>query len=324
MLSVWEARKIAIAELAELQSEDYSSSNLTQEVDLLLRYLLKCENLVIGPQFLTSSQLADLQAMLLRRKQREPLQHILGEAYFYGLTLAVGPGCFIPRPETETLVEKALQHCEKEAFTGEQTYHIYDLCAGSGAIILALMYHLFERQKPSLANSGIRCVPDYKATGVLRRSLKIRGLAVEKSAAALSYTRQNLQKYPELSERITLLEEDATSFNPLVVGYPRANLILCNPPYVALGDIRQAEAHHDPQMALYGGGEKGLEIPLQILDNLDNLLAKQGTLIMEHAEHQGKALVSKALDSGFETAQTIRDLTGAERFLLASGYSGGR
>lgn len=325
MNSIWQARKAALVELSSLKSADYSGLTIAREVDIILRYLLQCQDLIVGPQYLTDTQLADFHTMIARRKSQEPLQHILGEAYFYGLTLTVGPGCFIPRPETEILVEIALGEYEKARVEqnqiGDDTdkpYLIYDLCAGSGAIILAVMKQIRERQESYQKTGGSKCRNPSADNGV--ENLVICGLAVEKSPEAISYTHKNLQRYAELASAITLVETDVTSFNPTSTGYSKANLILCNPPYVAPGDVYQPEARFDPEMALYGGGERGLEIPLAILENLENLLENHGTLIMEHAEHQGVELVNRARQLGFAHAETIRDLTGAERFLLATNY----
>jgi release factor glutamine methyltransferase len=236
------------------------------------------------------------EAMLVRRAAREPLQYITGHAPFRFLDLAVGPGVFIPRPETESVVQAALD------WLGEQRIaqpRIVDLCAGSGAIGLSIATEL----------------PDAQVW------------AVERSPQAIAWTRRNRDAVlsdsvlsgAAGSVRYHLIQGDATDATTLAELDGTIDAVVTNPPYVPLSQIpEQPEVReHDPDMALYGGSDDGLAIPIAILARASALLRHGGLLVMEHDISQGQSLVERALHRGFETARTGNDLTGRPRYLFA-------
>lgn len=224
---------------------------------------------------LTESQHAQYLDLVTRRAQRIPLQHLTGEGYFRYLTLKVGPGVFSPRPETETVVQVGLD------FIGSvQGSRCVDLCSGSGAIAAAL--------KTELKDSSV--------------------WAVELSDDAIGYTRANCEPLG-----VTVLHQDASSL-PQELN-DTMDLVISNPPYIPPNAIpREIEVReHDPQMALYGLGDDGLQIPRAVSAQALALLRPGGLYVMEHAEVQADSAAAMLTQLGFETVTGHQDLTGRAR-----------
>lgn len=232
------------------------------------------------------------RVMVDRRANREPLQHITGHAPFRYLDLKVGPGVFIPRPETELIVQEGLDWAVKH---GMYTARVVDLCAGSGAIGLA-----FATEMPG---SEV--------------------WAVEKSERTAQWTRRNLdetaKKHPGIAGNYHLEIADAT-LNPTLGQLDGTiDIVLTNPPYVPLTDVpQQPEVRdYDPQMALYGGSADGTLIPELIIDRAAGLLRQGGLLVMEHDITQGDRLAAYADAHGFARAFVRNDYTNRPRYLVA-------
>jgi release factor glutamine methyltransferase len=220
---------------------------------------------------------------IARRATREPLQHILGVAWFRSLELRVGPGVFVPRPETELLAEYAVEALRAQAVP--EPIGI-DLGTGSGAIALAM------------------------ATEVPHARI----FAVEKSPEAAAWTRQNIAAYGDC---VTLVEGDmADTFEELV---GRVSVVATNPPYIPAAAIpRDVEVQlFDPAMALYGG-EDGLDIVRVISRRALELLVPGGLLIMEHGELQGQQIREILAADGWRAPQTLKDLTHRDRYTRAT------
>lgn len=222
-----------------------------------------------------------LDAVVTRRSAREPLQHITGTAPFRHLELAVGPGVFVPRPETETVVQYAI-----DALLGSPLPAPIgiDLGTGSGAIALAM------------------------ATEVPHASI----FATELSPDAYPWAVRNTQDVANL----TLVNEDlAHAFGELD---GTASVVISNPPYVPDAAIpRDPEVRlYDPSMALYGG-EDGLDIVRVLSVRALELLHPGGLLVIEHGELQGEAIRSILTQDGWRAASTHRDLTLRDRATTA-------
>lgn len=229
------------------------------DAELLLAHVLGLSrgNLILSRD-LTEEQHRSYNDLVEQRCRRKPLQHLTGDAGFRRLVLTVGPGVFVPRPETETLVELAVRHLR-----AQPTPHVaYDLCAGSGAIAL------------SVASE----VPSTDMT------------AVEFSDAALPWLRRNVDKHSDALQladsRVNVRHDDAT----MVHGAGDAQLVTCNPPYIPDAATPQEPevAHYDPPMALYGGPD-GLDLVRALRPVFAQLLASGGLLLVEHADVQGDA-----------------------------------
>lgn len=230
--------------------------------------------------------------MVDRRSKREPLQHITGHAPFRYLDLKVGPGVFIPRQETELVVQEGVDWITKHDMYSAK---VVDLCAGSGAI-------------------GLSFVTEVPGSEVW---------AVEKSEQTAQWTRVNLnetaKKYPSIASNYHLEIADATQTPTLNQLDGTIDIVLTNPPYVPLADIpQQPEVRdYDPDLALYGGSADGTLIPERIIARAAKLLKNGGLLVMEHDITQGERLSAFALSYGFSNVMVHNDYTGRPRYMTA-------
>lgn len=233
------------------------------------------------------------ESMLTRREAREPLQHIVGHAPFRYLELEVGPGVFVPRPETELVVQEAIDWITAH---GLYSPRVVDLCAGSGAIGLAIATE----------------VPGAQVW------------AVELDTQAAQWTRRNMHKvgerFPDLVANYRLEVADATCPVTLATLDGTADVVISNPPYIPLTNVpQQPEVRDfDPDTALYGGSADGMMIPERIIVRAAALVRKGGLFVMEHDITQGDRTVAFARANGFTEARTHADLTGRPRYLVAT------
>lgn len=256
------------------------------EATWLLEWALETPSLVTAPDEVGIRTAEKYRSAIAQRRARIPLQHITGEMAFRYLTLTAGAGVFSVRPETEGLVDIALEAFPKRR---DIPLQVADLCAGSGAVGLALAN---ERENTQVA-------------------------LVELDPTAASYLRKNAANTPKADgSDAQVYVEDATEALPGKEG--TFDLVLSNPPYVSHAEApTQAEAQADPIMSLFGGGEDGLVVPRGVVGRAFELLKDGGTLVMEHGENQGEALRDHARSVGFSSAETQQDLTGRDRYLVA-------
>jgi release factor glutamine methyltransferase len=210
------------------------------------------------------SELEQLEftSLVARRCEREPLQHIIGVAWFRHLELAVGPGVFIPRPETEILVSVALNELPQSG-----SLSVVELCAGSGAIALSI-----ASERPNTHVIAVELSPD--AFPWLQRNIA----AHEKQLA-------------KTGSSVTAIQADATDPNLLSDFANRIDAVLTNPPYIPNSMVpRDVEVqNYDPALALYGGGD-GLDVIRGLLPVAAKLLKTDGLILIEHADAQGESL----------------------------------
>lgn len=232
--------------------------------------------------------LARLDGLVAERAARVPLQHLTGTAPFRRLELEVGPGVFVPRPETEGAVDHVLAE-----LAGTEAPVVVDLCTGSGALALAVADEL----------------PGAAVT------------AVEVSDLALAWAARNVEATGLL---VGLVAADATADPARVQGLAelvgRVDVVVTNPPYVPVGmvPLEPEVAEHDPDVALYGGSADGLAIPLAVAVTASRLLRSGGLLVMEHAEGQGESLPrALAATQAWSDVADHPDLTGRPRTTTA-------
>ncbi len=238
--------------------------------------------LVIGAE-LDAAEAAELESLVVRRARREPLQHITGRAPFRSLELAVGPGVFVPRPETEQVTQLAIDALRAAA---DPEPIAVDLGSGSGAIALAM------------------------ATEVPHA----RVWAVENSPAAFPWTRRNVDEVG--APNLELVFGDlATALDGLE---GRATVVISNPPYVPSGELpRDPEVRlHDPDAALYGGAD-GLDVIRVLSHRAAELLREGGLLVLEHAEMQSAAIAALLRADGWRAIAHHRDHTMRDRATTA-------
>ncbi|MGZ4631822.1 MAG: peptide chain release factor N(5)-glutamine methyltransferase [Actinomycetes bacterium] len=223
---------------------------------------------------------ADFASYVDRRAAREPLQHITGQAYFRHLTLAVGPGVFVPRPETELVAEVAIEAARRAGRP-----RVVDLCTGSAAIALAVLDE----------------VPGAQVH------------AVEADPAAHRWAARNCA-----GTTVDLrLGDMATAFDDLD---GTVDVVVSNPPYIPVGArIRDAEvATHDPAVALWSGDD-GLDA-MRVLEQVAfRLLRSGGLVVAEHADLQGSSAPAVFTAAGrWVDVRDHPDLAGRDRYLTAT------
>ncbi|SOD73040.1 release factor glutamine methyltransferase [Jatrophihabitans sp. GAS493] len=233
------------------------------------------------------------RAVVERRARREPLQHIVGSAAFRYLSVQVRPGVFIPRPETELVAEAAINEALAVLATG-RTPTLVDLCTGTGVIALAL-----AQEVPAARVFAVDVSPDAVE------------LASENAAA--------------LQLQVNVVTGDVADESLLPELSASVDVVVSNPPYVPPQDapLPPEVEHHDPQLAVYGGGADGLRTPALVVTAAARLLRDGGLLVMEHDDSQGasaRSLIEKT--QCFSDVRTQVDLAGRDRFVLARRRAG--
>jgi release factor glutamine methyltransferase len=235
-------------------------------------------------------QLALYRALVARRAERIPLQHLTGLAAMGEIDLEVGPGVFIPRPETELLFAWALG--QLEALPHDHRPVVVDLCTGSGALALAIA----------------QARPDADVH------------AIEIDPAALQWARRNADlRIAEGDTPITLYADDVTDPKLLSELDGKVDLVISNPPYIPEDAQLDPEvADHDPHLALFGGPD-GLDVIRAMIPTIARLLRPAGGTAIEHDDTNGSelaALLSKQGD--FTDIVEHPDLAGKPRFVAAT------
>jgi release factor glutamine methyltransferase len=242
---------------------------------------------------LTPAQRQRFDQLVLARARRIPLQHLTGTAPFRHLELAVGPGVFVPRPETELLAGWGIGVAKSD-----KARIIVDLCSGSGAIALAVAQE----------------VP------------QVRVYAVEQSPVALDWLRRNVTARAEAGEPpVTVVAGDATDPGVLAELDGQVDLVLSNPPYVPDAVPVPPEVAHDPATAVFAGPD-GLAVIRPLVDRAAALLRPGGWVGIEHDDSQAAAVAELLAASGaFVDIADERDLAGRPRFATARrGPAGAR
>lgn len=226
----------------------------------------------------TDEQIKIAKEAINHRKNGEPLQYILGKWDFYDLTFNVGKGVLIPRPETETLVDFAL-----EKIKDVKSPVIYDLCAGSGCIGLTIAHH--------------------------RDDAKV--YLLEKEDGALKYLKINKEKYNLGNAQI--IQGDL--FNIDFPQIPQADVILSNPPYIPASEIDglQKEVHFEPVTALDGGID-GLDFYRCIAQKWISKVKKGGYVALECDEEQSTDII-RIFDGKYSEKQVIYDFNNIDRIV---------
>jgi release factor glutamine methyltransferase len=271
----------AVREATELLTEAGVPSPRV-DAELLADHLLG-----VGLGRLRAMMLGDAPApagyadLIAERATRIPLQHITGVAHFRYLQLAVGPGVFIPRPETESVVQLVIDRLQALERAGVVRPKVVDLGTGSGAI----------------AGSIAHEVPEAEV------------FAVEFSEFAHAWAAKNLRPLG-----VTLLLGDLRNALPDLNG--TFDVVVSNPPYIPAEAIPNEPevALHDPPEALYGGGADGMELPTAAAASAARLLVPGGYFVMEHAEVQAGWISTMLKRAGLWTDVTTHfDLNGKER-----------
>ena len=230
-----------------------------------------------------------------RARDRTPLQYLLGRAVSGRLELAVGPGVFIPRPETELLVEWTL--AALPAPVDGPGPVVVDLCAGSGTLALEIAH--------ARPDAGVH--------------------AVELHDPALHWLRRNAEERAAAGDTpVEIHHADATDAETLAHLRGRVTAVVSNPPYIPVTDDLPADVlAYEPASALFGGRD-GLVVVTPLVEVAATLLAPGGHLVIEHDDTTGAAVAAVvSAQGGFGTVEQHADLAGRPRFVTATRLDAG-
>lgn len=265
--------------------------NVKVDANVLLQAVTKRSKSAIfafSETVLSEAELAELNALLARRAKGEPIAYILGEKEFWSLPLAVSTATLIPRPDTECLVEVALEWAYKR-LTSQETLQILDLGTGTGAIALALASELGE---------------------------KAQIIGVDKQAEAVQLAEQNRQKLG--FEQVCFLQSDWFS----VLENHCFDLIVSNPPYIDKDDenLTKGDVRFEPLTALVAE-QHGLSDLQKIIENAPLYLAKQGALMLEHGWQQAADVQQIFKQNQWDKIETFKDYGNQDRITKAERLS---
>jgi len=275
------------------------------DASILLAHVLKTNRTSLVAKGMDTISARDCKkycSLIERRALGECVAYIIGKKEFRGLEFEVNKSVLVPRPDTETLVEAAIEILTKESHTKAQRHEgknqkILDLCTGSGAVAVAL-----KNEIPEL---------EVHATDISPAALKI---AIKNSENLLG------------KNKICFYQGDIFNSlnNPISSPILRVSvspcklfsLIASNPPYVPSAEIEtlSAEVQNEPHLAL-DGGVSGLEIIKRIIEEAPNYLQKGGSLLLEADPRQMEEIKTLLAKRGFTSLQLLKDLSGADRVI---------
>jgi release factor glutamine methyltransferase len=276
---VWSIRRVLTWAADDLKRRGNDGGRL--DVELLLGRVLKLDRIGLIMQSerpLSTAELAAFRELFKRRRLGEPVAYLLGEREFYGISLRVDARVLIPRPDSERLVEVALERTRARSMLG----NALDLCTGSGCVAIA-----FARQRPT-----------WNVT------------ASDISADALQLATENAHRTGAIRNLRLVLG----SLFAAVSGQ-RFDLITANPPYIATAELLTLPVDvrdFEPRLALDGGTD-GLDLVREIAAQAPSQLAAGGVLALEIGADQGPATLGILEAYGYQELQLARDLGGRDR-----------
>lgn len=281
---VWSVKRVLSWAADDLKRRGNDTARL--DVELLLSRVLKLDRIGLimhSERPLSPGELAEFRELFKRRRAGEPIAYLLGEREFYGVSLRIDARALIPRPDSERLVEVALERTRERSMHGAAL----DLCTGSGCVAIA-----FARARPTWSVT-----------------------ASDVSADALAVARDNAHRTGAI--RCVQLVQGSL-FAP--VAGRRFDLITANPPYIPSGDIAGLPLDvrgFEPHLAL-DGGQDGLDLVRQIAAQAAQYLTPGGLLALEIGAEQGAAAQAILAQHGLQKVVLAQDLGGRDR--VVSGY----
>jgi len=284
----WTIQKLLNWITEHFTSKGIDSPRLSAE--LLLSGILKMKRIELYMQFdklVAEEQLDKLHDLVKRAGQSEPIAYLTGKTEFYSLELEVSRDCLIPRPETELLVQRAIEFLR----TRSGSQFVCDLCTGSGCIAVA----------------------------IARNYPQAHIIATDICDAALNMAARNVEKH-QLKERIKLLCGDL--FDPIMpqLDTNKFDLIVCNPPYVSTAEFEKLGKNikdYEPKVALFAGAD-GLDIYRRIIKRVDVFLKPDAALMLEIGYSQGPAVRELLEQTGCFSKITIeKDFHNNDRIVVA-------
>ncbi len=291
-MQTWTIQKLLNWTSEYLTNKSVDSPRLSAE--LLLSHALGLKRIELYAQFdkqVPQQQLDMLHDLVKRAGLHEPVAYLTGKTEFYSLELEITGDCLIPRPETELLVQRAIEFLR----TRSGIQYICDLCTGSGCIAVAIAKN----------------VPDARVT------------ATDISAAALAVAARNVEKH-RLKEHIRLLCGDL--FEPLIkqLDVNQFDLVVCNPPYVSTAEYENLDKNvkdYEPESALLAG-EDGMDIYRRIIEKVEDVLKPGAVLMLEIGYAQGTAVREMLEESrSFAQIKIEKDLHDNDRIVSVTKLS---
>lgn len=270
----------------------YSTHIPQVEVEILLSHALSCsrEELYLNNGFIDDGVFELCEVLIGRRLSGESLQYITGHAEFMGLDFIVNKNTFIPRPETEILVEEVFQFTIHHSPFTDNGLRMLDLCTGSG----------------NIAASLARLIP------------KAEIIATDISESALKIARENASIHG-VDKRVKFYKGDLFQVLPIDKEH-KFDIIVCNPPYIRNDELvaLQKEVTLEPRVAL-DGGRDGLDFYRHIANDASRYLRKNGVLLMEMGANQSGAVKTIFNSTGsFKIHKITKDFSGLDRVIWIS------
>jgi release factor glutamine methyltransferase len=282
----------------ELRLKNANVSSPRFDAESLVAFVLNTSRNRVGLiSEISDEQYREIEKLVEKRVRRIPLQHIIGEQGFRHLVLNVGPGVFIPRPETEILVESVIRYIKDN---NQERMLVVDYCSGSGAIALS----------------------------IAKECSNVEVFAIEKSVEAFKYLETNYQKYKEeISSHNSMVHLINADINHKIeeldnlIG--QIDVVVSNPPYIPENMVpKEIEVKdHDPGLALFGGKD-GLEIVRIVINKSQRLLKKGGLVAIEHSDLQGNPDQELSVpyllkeSNSFEKIEDRKDLNALPRYCV--------
>jgi release factor glutamine methyltransferase len=283
MTEVWTARRLLAWMTQDFKAQELGTPRL--DAELLISHVLNVDRVRLYMDLerpLSNPELAAVKALVVRRRQREPVAYLVSQREFYRREFKVTSAVLIPRPDTETLIERAC-----ELLPEDQPRRVLDLCTGSGAIAVTLAA---ERALLSV-------------------------VATDLSEAALEIAAENARKHG-VEARVELRHGDLFA---ALTDAARFDLVVANPPYIRDDELPQlaAELQHEPRMALTSGPE-GLDVLMRLCADVDRYLNANGVVLFEVGAGQAERVSPLlAANSRLTGITTHRDLGSIERVVEA-------
>ncbi|MFA5239069.1 MAG: peptide chain release factor N(5)-glutamine methyltransferase [Phycisphaerae bacterium] len=291
--NIWTIQKLLNWVTEYLNNKGVDSPRLSAEI--LLSCVLGLKRIELYTQFekiVSEEQLGRLHNLVERAGRHEPIAYLAGKTEFYSLEIEVSADCLIPRPETELLVERAIEFLRvRSPVAGPGKQFVCDLCTGSGCVAAAIAKNY----------------PDCQI------------IATDICDAALSVADRNIKKH-QLGERIKLLHGDL--FDPIVpyLDVEKFDLIVCNPPYVSADEFEKLDKNvkdYEPRLALFAGDE-GLDIYQRIIEKVEQFLKPDAALMLEIGYEQGQAVTQLIEKTNcFSEINIEKDNQGNDRIVIA-------
>jgi release factor glutamine methyltransferase len=284
---VWSVRELMKVSIDLLQKKGFEEARLN--VELLLSHALKCQRIQLYTSFdkpLSREEIKEFRRLLERRLNREPLQYIVGSAGFMGLQFRVDKRVFIPRPETETLVEQVMLLCNQ--LPEGKTVSVLEVGTGSGNIAVSLAKYV----------------------------RRVHVTTIDSSKEALEVAELNA-KVHEVAERIDFSVLDL--YEPIdQILLKRFDILVSNPPYVSNDDFENLQLEirkYEPRSATTDGKD-GLEFYRRLIEEAPYVLSDGGWIAVEVGFGQAERVTSMMQDSGLYNLSTVQDLQSIPRVVI--------